>query len=71
MSGSLITCIYTCILFEYSTTLFLLCRLQKSNTRVDKNMEEVYHGLFEHMSLYLHSGNDKNYNNSGLLSVEC
>jgi len=34
-------------------------------------MEDVYHGLFEHMPRYLRSGNDKNYNNSGLLSVEC
>jgi hypothetical protein len=34
-------------------------------------MEDGYHGLFEHMSQYLRSGNDKNYNNSGLLSAEC
>jgi len=33
-------------------------------------MEEVYHGIFEDMSRYLRSGNDKNYNNSGLLSIE-
>lgn len=38
---------------------------------VDKSMEEVYHGLFEHVFRYLRSGNDKNYNTSGLLSVEC
>ena len=70
MSSSLIACICNSIVLEYSTPLFLFADYRRRIGWVDKNMEEVYHGIFEDMSRYLRSGNDKNYNNSGLLSIE-